>query len=249
MRSLMLECLPDIGEKRSIAKAVPAARALSVGPVCLSQAAHIQTDMVNAANALLDVSTSSSPTGKELSQMTTWLVLFHKRIENFAWVNPDNDHEYQQFASSSSSVKRGTGRVLYGGDSIKFRLSRCKAVGSGQPEEQDLQQLKMYRWCLSEAESKQLDLWLSARVLSSRDRLMNRQKALRDAEKCIQAKRGSEDALEDKAPGPPLKKVSSKAPKKLQEDNDEEEEEAPPPVVEEPVAPTGLCSFFGAKAI
>jgi hypothetical protein len=61
MRNLMLEVTPAIGERRVLANAVVAARALSVGPTCLAQKKSIQDDMMNAANALLDISTSSSP--------------------------------------------------------------------------------------------------------------------------------------------------------------------------------------------
>ena len=60
MRSLMLEITPGPNERRVLSKAVGAARMLSVGPVCMSQKKIIQDDMQNAANALLDISTSAS---------------------------------------------------------------------------------------------------------------------------------------------------------------------------------------------
>lgn len=74
MFSLMLEVAPALGDRRVLAKAVTAARQLSVGPACTAQK-NTQSDTQHAANALLDTSTSSAPTSAELAQMSNWMIL------------------------------------------------------------------------------------------------------------------------------------------------------------------------------
>jgi hypothetical protein len=249
MRSLMLEVLPNIGEKRNIAKAAHAARLLSAGETALAQAKNIQGDMVSAANALQDISMSVTPSGKELSQMSTWMVLFHKRAENFAFVVADSEEQFQAFASSSSTPRRGGTRCLYGSDSLKFRYSRCRKNESGAPDEEDLKQLKQFRWCLNEAENKQVNEWLASKVLTTRDKIMNRQKALIDVERSIAAKRNGEGSEDQVVAAPPLKKVLQVENAKSVDMNDDDEVEDVHATSSEQVHSTGVLSFFGAKAM
>ena len=245
MRNLMLEVAPSPGEKRILSKAVAAARQLSVGPLALAQKTSIQTDMTTAANAILDMSTGSSPTSKELSQMTTWLLCFHKRCENFAHVVVDA-------AASCSSSSKSAKRHLFGAAAIQHRLKTCRDAPDGAQEDTDLKELRMFRWLLSDAELKELSSWTSSKVQTSRDRLMNRQKALQDIEKKAKAKRSQEKVDDQLQPlmAPPLKKKGKEKP----------EQGNPPPVIDEDDErdaedangsneTSGLLSFFGAKAI
>ena len=110
----------------------------------------------------------------------------------------------------------------------------------------------MFRWLLSDAELKELSSWTSSKVQTSRDRLMNRQKALQDIEKKAKAKRSQEKVDDQLQPlmAPPLKKKGKEKP----------EQGNPPPVIDEDderdaedangsSETSGLLSFFGAKAI
>ena len=176
MRSLMLEITPAAGERRVLSKAMIAARALSVGPVCMAQRKNIQSDMQNAANALLNISTSASPSAKELSAMSCWMLMFHKRCENFQHVIMDTE---TMPASSSASSARGSSagrRNLFGAEALQYRLERCKKVPDGHQDEQDLKELRQFKWMLSDIELKAVEDWTRAKVVSSKDKIMNRQR-------------------------------------------------------------------------
>ena len=174
MRSLMLEIAPGPTDCRVLSKAVGAARMLSVGPVCMSQKRCIQDDMSNAANALLDISTSASPSAKELAAMSIWMQAFHKRCENFQHVVMDPDDALA--LSSASTAPRTKSRHVFGADALRYRLERCGKLPLGHQDEQDLKEMRQFKWMLSDIELKALDAWTAAKVVSSKDKIMNRQK-------------------------------------------------------------------------
>ena len=76
MRDLMLEILPKASEKRSLHKAVTAARHLSVGPLCMAQRKSVVDEMSSAANCLLDISQAQGPSLAQLEKMSHWIQTF-----------------------------------------------------------------------------------------------------------------------------------------------------------------------------
>ena len=249
MRNLMLEICPDPNERRVLAKAVVAARQLACGPTTMAQRANIQSDMTNAANALLDISTSSGPTGKELSKMTMWIQLFHKKAENFCHILTDAD--YVPPAGSNASTRPSSGRKnLYGHEALSYMYERAKPLPSGSQDEQDMKQLRMFKWMLSEQQLKQMEEWTRSKIISSKDKIMNRQKALKDIEKqALKDKTRIESCDQTLVVAPPLKKLAVTP--KQQNDDDDDAHEEPNNENEsgDDCNDSGVLSFFGAKAL
>ena len=252
MRNLMLEVTPAIGERRVLAKAVVAARALSVGPTCCAQKKSIQDDMMNAANALLDISTSSSPTSKELASMSMWMNVFHKRCENFQHVVMDAEY-FGRCIKAAPGAQVPRSRNLYGADALKYRFERCNKAALGAQDDQDLKELRQFKWMMSDKEGKALESWTAAKIVSSKDKIMNRQKALQNVEKNMaKDKRAMGDEPSQMAVmAPPLKKAAATEEPRLFEDLavNEEDPRLFEDCFEDIVADTGVLNFFGARAL
>ena len=189
MRSMMLEITPPPGERRVLSKAVAASRALSVGPVCMAQKKNIQSDMMNAANALLDISTSAAPSAQELAAMSCWMVMFHKRCENFQHVIMDGEDNSTGASSSGGFPPRRHGKHLHGHEALRYRHERCAKVMVGHQNEQDLKELRQFRWMLSDTELKEVEEWTRAKVVSSKDQIMQRKPEKKSALVRVQTSR------------------------------------------------------------
>ena len=207
--------------------------------------------MQNAANALLDISTSASPSAKELAAMSCWMVMFHKRCENFQHVTMDTE---TMPATLSASLARGSysgSRNLYGAEALRYRFERCKKAADGFQDEQDLKELRQFKWMLTDIELKASEEWTRAKVMSSKAKIVNRQKALRDVEKKVQEKKRLGDGADQSqlVVAPPLKRCALEIAvpvAKNEGDNEVAKNEGDNVDCAEI---TGVMSFFGAKAL
>ena len=142
-------------------------------------------------------------------------------------------------------------RNLYGAEALKYRFERCNKAAPGAQEDQDLKELRQFKWMMSDKEAKALDSWTAAKIVSSKDKIMNRQKALQNVEKKVaKDKRAIGDEPSQMAVmAPPLKKAVNKEEPRLFEDKAVNEEE--PGLFEDiaEVADTGVLNFFCARAL
>ena len=243
MRDHMLECLPRPNERRSLAKAVIATRVLSTGPTTMAQRKSVQSDMVNAANCLLDISQGQSPSAVEVSSMSHWLFHFHKRAEGFEHLMAEKETQF----SMPNKVS------LFGCEAMRFRYHRCAALPNGHQSQEDMKEFKMFKWTLAPEEWKKVDEWQACQVLSAKDKIMNRQKALKDLEEKtkIEKQRCKDNNVESALVlAPPLKQREKAHAICKATDGAIEEAEKVDCAIEEPEKEDiGVMAFFGAKAL
>ena len=115
--------------------------------------------------------------------MSCWMLIFHKRCENFQHVIMDTETMPSSSGASSARGSSAGRRNLFGAEALQYRLERCKNVPDGRQDEQDLKEIRKFKWMLSDIELKAVEDWTRAKVVSSKDKITNRQKALRDVQK------------------------------------------------------------------
>lgn len=237
----MLNLLPGPREKRAISKVTSACRQLSTGPVVMAQKKPIEKEMTSAVDALVDMAEGGGPTAEELSKLSTWMMVFMKRCENFAHTWHEDPCEIP------GKVAR---KALYGSEAILHRYHNCWVMQPRVPEASDLKEFRMFRWMLGGDENAQVAEWQREAVVNSRARIaLGKMKALED----LEAKTSTEKkrALQPDAmacaviAAPPLKeKKKAKslyvAPEVQAEEEDMEQEED---------KGAGVLSFFGARAV
>ena len=246
----MLEVCPEPNERRVLAKAVVAARQLACGPVAMAQRANIQNDMTNAANALLDISTSAPPSANELSKMTMWIQLFHKTAEKFCHVLTDADYIPPSGSNASMRPSSSGRKNLYGHDALSYMYDTALVLPLGSQDEQHLKQIRMFKWMLQEPQLKQLEEWTRSKIISSKDKIMNRQKALKDIEKqALMDKQRNESGDQTQIVAPPLKKLAMTSKQQDDDDADAHEEKHNENESGDDCNDSGVLCFFGAKAL
>ena len=160
----MLNLLPGPREKRAISKVTSACRQLSTGPVVVAQKKPIEKEMTSAVDALVDMAEGGGPTADELSKLSTWMMVFMKRCENFAhtWL--------EERCEIPEKVAR---KALYD----------CWVAQPRVPEASDLKEFRMFRWMLGGDENAQVAEWQREAVVNSRARIaLGKMKALEDLE-------------------------------------------------------------------
>ena len=174
LRNCMLNLLPGAREKRAISKVTAAGRLLSTGPVVVAQKKCIEKEMTSAVDALVDMAEGGGPTAEEISKMSTWMIVFIKRCENFAHV----------WAEESCEVAGKVARkALYGSEALQWRYHKCVRAQPQLPEAHDLKEFRMFRWMLSSDENAQVQEWQREAVQTSRARIAaGKVKALEDLE-------------------------------------------------------------------
>ena len=241
LRNCMLNLLPGPREKRAISKVTSACRQLSTGPVVMAQKKPIEKEMTSAVDALVDMAEGGGPTADELSKLSTWMMVFMKRCENFAHTWHEDPCEIP------GKVAR---KALYGSEAILHRYHNCWVMQPRVPEASDLKEFRMFRWMLGGDENAQVAEWQREAVVNSRARIaLGKMKALED----LEAKTSTEKkrALQPDAmacaviAAPPLKekkkaKTLYVAPEVQAEEEDMEQEED---------KGAGVLSFFGARAV
>ena len=73
-------------------------------------------------------------------------------------------------------------KCLHGLEAIRYRFKRSQGVYAGHHLLEDMKEFRCFKWFLSNAEWKQVESWQACQVLMSKDKIMNRQKALKDLE-------------------------------------------------------------------
>ena len=157
-------------------------------------------------------------------------------------------------ASVSASLARGSSaasRNLYGAAALRYRFERCQSAAAGLKDEQDLKELRQFKWMLSDIELKAVEEWTRSKVVTTKAKIMNRQKALNDVEKKVQEKKRLGDSADQSqlVVAPPMKKkaLESRATETTcdieNEDANDFDENGDCTDI------TGVLSFFGAKAL
>ena len=114
--------------------------------------------------------------------MSYWIVMFHKCCEHFQHVVVDDE---SMAASVGASLARGSSSAskhLFGAQALRYRFERCQSLAAGQQDESDLKELRQFKWMLTDIELKSVEEWTRSKVVSSKAKIMNRQKALNDVE-------------------------------------------------------------------
>ena len=183
--------------------------------------------------------------------MSIWMQAFHKRCENFQHVVMDPDDALA--LSSASTAPRTKSRHVFGADALRYRLERCGKLPLGHQDEQDLKDMRQFKWMLSDIEMKALDSWTCAKVVSSKDKIMNRQKSLANVEARVEKeKRRLGNGAEQSrlaVLAPPLKKNLVDEIIAPDEDLFGDEEFVTDDKNVDCTENTGVMSFFGAKAL
>jgi hypothetical protein len=178
MRDLMLEILPRAGDKRSLLKAVTAARHLSVGPLCMAQRKSVVDEMSSAANCLLDISQAQGPSLAQLGKMSHWIQTFHRSAGNFFRVVGEEEVNGE-----------GKKKTLFGEAAMKWRMQQCMLVDGGHQDPEHMKEFRMYAWLLSSSELERTKEWQRLAVANSRDKIASmKQKALKDVEEEVATK-------------------------------------------------------------
>ena len=239
MESCMMALLPSVGERRSIQKAVVAARLLATGDVATAQTKALMDKLNAAVNILVDISEARGPTCKQLMKMAEFTQRVVKKAEAFC-------HTYaEDFDAAKKLVSR---RTLYGQEGINHVFARCTLV-SGVQDAADLKMFKMFAWMLTESQHAEYLTWEQQAVKGARERhSASKAKALKDISDTIVAekkKRGSAPPATQLVTAPPLalKKLDTQLAKKAKYQEVLEENQ------EDLFTDTGLISFFGTKAL
>ena len=162
---------PSPKEKRSLTKAVIAARTLGTGPVVMAQSKTLEKEVVSAANALLDISGPNGPTAVEVGRMSIWMAIFFKKAENFAHI----------VADCEDCSGRPSRKALPGAEAIQWRFDKCLKLGDKVVDTADLKEFRMYRWMLSKDQELQYLEWQRKAIVTNKDHMQATQiKALED---------------------------------------------------------------------
>ena len=78
------------------------------------------------------------------------MVMFHKRCENFQHVIVDGEENSKGASSSGGFPSRRHGTHFHGHEALRYRHERCAKVMVGHQNEQDLKELRQFRWMLSD---------------------------------------------------------------------------------------------------
>ena len=238
MRDLMLEILPRAGDKRSLLKAVTAARHLSVGPLCMAQRKSVIDEMSSAANCLLDISQAQGPSLAQLGKMSHWIQTFHRSAGNFFHVVGEEEVNGE-----------GKKKTLFGEAAMKWRMQQCMLVDGGHQDPEHMKEFRMYAWLLSSSELERTKEWQRLAVANSRDKIASmKQKALKNVEEDVATKKKARHEIKvPKAVVAPSIKDSVKERVVVAADvasaEAEEEDEC---LFGET---TGVMSFFGCRAL
>ena len=98
---------------------------------------------------------------------------------------------------------------MYGHDALSYMYDTALLLPLGSQDEQHLKQIRMFKWMLQEPQLKQLEEWTRSKIISSKDKIMNRQKALKDIEKqALMDKKRNESGDQTQIVAPPLEKLA-----------------------------------------
>ena len=79
LKSCLMDVLPKEGERRSMSRAVVAARTLCTGSVCTAQAKTLERELSNACNLLQDISEGKGPAPQSAATNGNVALQFLKR--------------------------------------------------------------------------------------------------------------------------------------------------------------------------
>ena len=174
--------------------------------------------------------------------MSTWMIVFIKRCENFAHVWADESCEV------AGKVAR---KALYGSEALRWRYDKCFRAQPQLPEANDLKEFRMFRWMLPSEENAQVQEWQREAVQTSRARIAaGNVKALEDME--AKTTKDKKMIIPDATSSalilaPPLKEKKKAKDKSL--DAEPEDEAVPEAMEREDDRSSDVLSFFGAKAV
>ena len=243
LKKCVLALIPEMGSRASMGRAVLAARTLCTGDVVTAQLPVLQRELTNACNLLQDISEGKGPSPGVASKFGNFSLQFLKKIENFASWN-----------TTSVEFQLETGPVtvtLWGQEAVKSCYDAC-VVTPGVVSPKDLKFMRMFRWCLQEAEASQVEAWEGESVRHAKERIASeRLKAIKDAEEDADAvsKAKKVPAMDQLVLAPPL---AAKKSRKNKESAAPQQQEPEPSLFEEEepgVGNNGLMSFFGARAL
>ena len=236
LKTAFVAIFPKLGEEADLPRGVIAMKKLAHGEVALAQDIVLQKELVNAANMMAEVMEAKAPTATEAAKLSQFAQRVLKSAENYFKVEID-----ESFVPTDTPQ----GTMLFGGVALKELLSKMKLKKAGQ-HPGDLKTLRIFRWMLDGNENLLFEEWTRDSVHNERDRMkMMKAKALKDMEEEPDAKR---PAVRKEVTAPPLidktasvRASSSKGPKAAAHTEERADEELE--------TPSGLMSFFGAKAL